>query len=132
MSASIGVELTGFEDVEVRFRRLLGADKAVDRLNSEFSEKLLDEVRARIEAADLVETGGYRDSWYIRRVGKTDFEVATDRPDANRHEYGFVGRDSLGRHYTTPPRPHFRPAAESIRGRYRDAIAEEVQHLWSM
>lgn len=38
--------------------------------------------------------------------------VWTDAPQASRLEHGFVGTDSLGRNYTQPPFPHWRPAQE--------------------
>lgn len=41
-------------------------------------------------------------------------EVFTDKPFGRRLELGFVGVDSLGRHYNQPPFPHWGPAIEEI------------------
>lgn len=35
-------------------------------------------------------------------------------PYARRLELGFVGTDSLGRHYSDPPKPYLRPAAHLV------------------
>jgi hypothetical protein len=40
--------------------------------------------------------------------------VATNHDAARRLELGFVGVDSLGRHYDQPPFPHFGPALDDI------------------
>lgn len=63
-------------------------------------------------------TGDYRGSWRAipEATGPdaTSWSVGTDRPQANRLEYGFVGADSLGRHYDQPPFPHHGPAVDAI------------------
>ena len=41
--------------------------------------------------------------------------VGTNLEYARRLELGFVGVDSLGRHYTQAPRPYLRPALEKNR-----------------
>lgn len=38
--------------------------------------------------------------------------VSSNAPQAFRLEYGYVGTDSMGRNYTQPPYPHWRPAAK--------------------
>lgn len=58
-------------------------------------------------------TGKYRASWQsdVHRVGPVIVaEVGTDAPQGRRLEFGFVGVDSLGRHYNQPPFPHLGPA----------------------
>lgn len=62
-------------------------------------------------------TGDYRGSWRVEDVhdpdpGTTSRSVGTDRPQANRLEYGFVGTDSLGRQYDQQPYPHHGPAVD--------------------
>jgi hypothetical protein len=68
-------------------------------------------------------TGQYRASWDVRMStsgGQVTAEVYTDAPQARRLEYGFVGVDSLGRHYrsrrtrTSSP-PSGRPRLVSYR-----------------
>ncbi|RSO40609.1 hypothetical protein DMH15_14715 [Streptomyces sp. WAC 06725] len=39
-------------------------------------------------------------------------EVGTSAPQGRRLESGFVGADSLGRHYAQPPFPHLGPAVD--------------------
>lgn len=62
-------------------------------------------------------TGNYRRS-IVAVVGKSQTgksmvgRVGSDSPYARRLEFGFVGRDSLGRFYNQKPRPHMRSTME--------------------
>lgn len=62
-----------------------------------------------------VDTGDYRRSITIDN-GKDQLGtyslVFTNSVQAFRLEYGFTDVDSLGRNYTQPPYPHWRPAAK--------------------
>lgn len=55
--------------------------------------------------------------------------VSTNAPQAARLEYGFpvVMVDSLGRSFTQPAYPHWRPAAEEIRPVLNKAAEEAVR-----
>ncbi|MFD3667180.1 HK97 gp10 family phage protein [Streptomyces sp. NPDC058672] len=60
-------------------------------------------------------TGKYRASWRseVHRGGPVVIgEVGTSAAQGRRLEFGFVGADSLGRHYHQPPFPHLGPAVE--------------------
>lgn len=63
-------------------------------------------------------TGDYRGSWRVEDVDAGPASVAksagTDRAQANRLEYGFVGTDSLGRTYNQPPYAHHGPAVDVV------------------
>jgi hypothetical protein len=63
-------------------------------------------------------TGDYRGSWGVEDIDAGPAAVAkssgTDRAQANRLEYGFVGADSLGRTYNQPPYAHHGPAVDVI------------------
>lgn len=64
-------------------------------------------------------TGDYRGSWsppepVAAGLGVFALSVGTDRPQAMRLEYGFVGADSLGRVYDQQPYPHMGPAVDVI------------------
>lgn len=82
-------------------------------------------LEAGIKARAPVRTGDYRRSWSTRRNAKT-VTVGTNKPQARRLEYGFVGADSLGRHYNQAPRPHLRPAMDAIRGPFLKDIESVV------
>jgi len=64
-----------------------------------------------------VDTGAYVNSIVTQLVNSNETEafaeVGTGSVQAMRLEYGFVGRDSLGRLYNQLPRPHFRPAFDN-------------------
>lgn len=76
-------------------------------------------------------TGDYRGSWRARALrdgpGDVAWEAGTDRPQANRLEYGFVGPDSLGRVYDQPPYPHHGPAVDVIEPRFRQAMEKVAE-----
>lgn len=71
-------------------------------------------------------TGDYRASWNTQKTEETPdsvtFTVGTDRPQGRRLEYGFVGRDALGRVYNQPPYPHLQPAIDATRPEFEAAV----------
>ncbi|MFE0257283.1 HK97 gp10 family phage protein [Streptomyces sp. NPDC059010] len=74
-------------------------------------------------------TGQYRASWDVRvraSGGQVTAEVFTDAPQARRLEYGFVGVDSLGRHYRQPPFPHVEPAFRQTQPAFLQALEDGV------
>jgi hypothetical protein len=75
-------------------------------------------------------TGEYRDSIMLKiteSLTGVEAEVYSDAPQAFRLEYGFVGSDSLGRHYDQPPFPHFRPALQQVGGEYHVAVSTAIR-----
>ncbi|MGW3121358.1 HK97 gp10 family phage protein [Streptomyces sp. NPDC001107] len=74
-------------------------------------------------------TGQYRASWDVRMRtggGSVTAEVFSDAPQARRLEYGFVGVDSLGRHYRQPPFPHVESAFRRTEPEFIQALADGV------
>ncbi|MFB6604228.1 HK97 gp10 family phage protein [Streptomyces noursei] len=74
-------------------------------------------------------TGQYRASWEVRvstGSGEVTAEVSTEAPQARRLEYGFVGVDSLGRHYRQPPFPHVEPAFRQTEPGFLQALEDGV------
>ena len=73
-------------------------------------------------------TGDYRGSWRPQREeaepGAVSWSTGTDRAQARRLEYGFVGFDSLGRQYNQPPYAHMGPAVDEIEPRFEDALRQ--------
>jgi hypothetical protein len=72
-------------------------------------------------------TGDYRRSWtteYGFFHGDRAAVVGTNAPQGRRLENGFVGTDSLGRHYNQPPYPHVRPAMLEIEGPFAASLAK--------
>ncbi|MCZ4098299.1 HK97 gp10 family phage protein [Streptomyces sp. H39-C1] len=74
-------------------------------------------------------TGDYRSSW-THEVSMTGTSVTgvvgTNKPQARRLEFGFVGPDALGRIYNQPPYPHVGPAVERIRPLFLGALGRAV------
>jgi hypothetical protein len=76
-------------------------------------------------------TGDYRGSWRVEEVHDgdptaTSRSAGTDRAQANRLEYGYVGTDSLGRTYDQPPYPHHGPAVDVIEPVFEAAMDHVV------
>ncbi|MGW3246578.1 HK97 gp10 family phage protein [Streptomyces sp. NPDC001070] len=72
-------------------------------------------------------TGDYRRSWtHEMHVGgdAVTAVVGTNKPQAARLEYGYVGPDSLGRVFNQPPYAHVGPAVESIGPQFVAALGQ--------
>lgn len=115
---TIGVKIQGTEDLKKTFERLS------DGLQGDFLETatragalpVLNQVRITVPEGGRTpyKAGDYRKSFEMVTTKKTparcEVQIGTDRPQARRLEFGFVGRDTLGRFYNQAPRPHIRPA----------------------
>lgn len=85
--------------------------------------------RASGRPGPRVITGDYRRSWNTRFAMGTDVftgTVGTDRPQARRLEYGFVGADRIGRVFHQPPFPHVGPAVSQTDPEFTEAMARSV------
>lgn len=67
-------------------------------------------------------TGDYRRSWHTTTLGPGTYMVGTNKPQARRLEYGFVGPDRLGRVYNQPPFPHLAPAVALTMGPWQSDL----------
>lgn len=70
-------------------------------------------------------TGDYRRSWTVssgKRGATHEAVVGTAKPQGRRLEYGFVGIDSLGRHYNQPPYKHVDPAKRELEPKFKTAM----------
>lgn len=78
-------------------------------------------------------TGDYRRSWNRQTLSNSgasySVSVGTNRPQARRLEFGFIGADSLGRVYHQPAYPHVEPAIPVVAEffeRKMEAVAAQV------
>lgn len=72
-------------------------------------------------------TGDYRRSWTTTLTlgtGGASATVGTNKPQARRLEYGFVGADRIGRVYDQPPFPHVGPAFDQTAPEFEQAMAQ--------
>lgn len=60
---------------------------------------------------------------------KVSVAVGTDVEYARRIEYGFSGKDSLGRNYNQSPRPYLRPALDEQKDEAAKVAAKTVQQI---
>lgn len=129
--AAVDIEMTGLDKVLIRLQRVRrGVGPAMLKTSEVNAHRLRTLIQQHIRALDIVETGAYLRSWSVFRVGKVGYSVGTDRPDSNRHEFGFMGVDSLGRTYHQAPRPHRRPAMEQSKRLYLQDARKVVPLLW--
>lgn len=77
-------------------------------------------------------TGDYNRSWNLRMSKHSrgvEADAGTNKVQGPRLEFGFVGADSLGRHYNQPPYPHARPAFDLVAPMYYSALASYLEAL---
>lgn len=109
------------------------ADAAAQQLRlqgvtEEFGLRLVTQVRANMSGrpGPRVQTGDLRRSVRLVLGGSADHVfralAVTTSPQARRLEDGFIGVDSLGRHYHQPPYPAWRPAVDTVLPEYRAAV----------
>ncbi len=72
-------------------------------------------------------TGTLRRSIEVIERSPLDVVVHSRVPYAARIEYGFAGRDRLGRLYNQPAQPYLRPAIEETKGRAWQIFQEELR-----
>lgn len=105
------------------------------KLQEDMAEFLIERIRSYASGrpGPNIRTGAYRQSWnktYLGMLG--GYRVSTSAPQARRLEYGFVGTDSIGRHYHQPPFPHIRPAVADTRPEYAKRYAALPARVWRM
>lgn len=116
MGISFGVDASARQKIVRMFRK--SSDKSETQGMTASQVMATDLVRfvqqfASGRPGPNVVTGDYRSRIRImsRSAGRTfsTVDVGTDHPAARRLEEGFVGIDSLGRHYQQPAFPHWKP-----------------------
>lgn len=118
-------------------------DRSADRVGPEVNRTVQQQARllralikenASGRPGPNVITDDYRGSWkrypfQVAYGGGAD--VATDRPQGRRLEYGFFERyDSLGRFYRQPPFPHVEPAVNELSPEYERAFTDALDRIF--
>lgn len=119
--------------ISQRARKIpIGVDKAVSKWGLLLQTKI--KANAGLPASGppgpRIQTSDYNRSWNIRRTGNATHRratVGTNKPQGKRLEYGFVGTDSLGRHYNQPPYPHVGPAVQEITGPFLADLGKALE-----
>jgi hypothetical protein len=123
----------GYDDSEVirlsnKLDRFLGMIS--DNLDA-YDQKMAEELLALVIQKASGPPGPHVVSGrYISLFRLQDRAVVNASPQTHRLEYGFAGTDSLGRVYHQPPFPHFRPALQEMRERYRHGIVPLINQTW--
>ena len=103
--------------------------QAVRKVNLEFRDRLLLLLvhHASGRPGPEIESGAFVGNFRARTINLgMSIEAWNDSPQTARLEFGFMDIDSLGRHYTQPPYPVFRPTLQEIAPEYIRAIREAV------
>ncbi|TQF05561.1 HK97 gp10 family phage protein [Kitasatospora acidiphila] len=111
--------------LEARAAALLPAAVAVVRHHAMLLETAI-KAQASGRPGPNAVTGDYRRSWTheVRTVsGGVEAVVGTNKPQARRLEFGFVGPDILDRVFHQPPYPHVAPAVAQIEPLFTAAMA---------
>ncbi len=136
---NITVKVSGYEQIE---RNLKSIQRAMSNALEDIVRVGAYPIENEAKALAPVKTGTLRRSIHTEIAEKTVTRVVArigpSVPYGARLEFGFVGRDSLGRHYDQAPRPYMRPAFEAkkqeayeemraiARQTISDALVEEV------
>jgi hypothetical protein len=132
MAASFSVDDRQLSKLMERMRKVSPrVDEEMAQVQEEGAQLLHDTLVAHASGrpGPNIRTGAYVASFYVQRMAK-GFRVGNNSPQARRLEYGFIGQDSLGRNYSQPPFPHFRPAIIEFRPQYRRMVAGVPKKVW--
>lgn len=69
-------------------------------------------------------SGDYKRDMNVEHDGPFTSTIGTGAPQGPRLEFGFVGEDSLGRHYDQPPYPHWNPMADWLTPQFASALGD--------
>ena len=133
-----GLTLKGADDLVKAFKALSDEvrGEALEAATRAAALPVLNQVRITVPEGGRTpyKTGTYRRGFHMETVEKTPERctviVGNDQPQGPRLEFGFVGRDVLGRFYNQAARPHLRPALDENRGaaveEFRGAVADII------
>jgi hypothetical protein len=109
-----------------------------DRTTRRYGQLLLTAVRGRASGrpGPRAQTGDYRRSINLQVIpsgASISARVGTNSPQGARLEFGFNsgtapqhGVDVLGRHFESPPYPHFGPAFDQVSAQYQAAMRRGI------
>lgn len=128
MSTQVNIDFSQLDKFSNRLRRFLPRwrryhEESIQDLAKETYELVRQNASRR--PGPEVRTGRYLGS-----IMRTDNRVFTNAPQAARLEYGFTGRDRLGRNYHQPPFPHWRPAIVVMRKQFPRQLKQVVVSVW--
>jgi len=86
-------------EIRVEFESQEGLKEAI----SKGFEKTVFDILADSKIACPVDTGALKSSLHTKKIKEDEYELISRLPYANRIEYGFIGRDKLGRFYFQRP-----------------------------
>lgn len=95
-------------------------DERIKRNKQSTNQYIADEIKQTIIQKRLVDSGQLLNS-----VSSTEDEVLINAPYARRIEYGFTGKDSLGRVYNQSPNPFIAPTLVRIDQELSKRMAKE-------
>lgn len=115
-------------------KRLMVSESDIKRVmlevNAQYAPAMLESMRKAsvTPPGPHKRTGDYQKAWSATFTQKS-ITLSNPSPQTKRLEYGFVGRDSLGRLYHQPPFPHIRPVMMAWRPVWVVAMYDRIARL---
>lgn len=129
----ISMTAAGADSLREKIKRAIKySGKAAEEVTQKNGQRLLDTVKMNASGrpGPNIITGAYVASIQITERSRWTVAVGSNAPQTMRLEFGFVGVDSIGRHYNQPPFPHFRPAENEIAPLYIADMHNAVRRIW--
>lgn len=132
---NIGMKVVGAAETTARMAKAAAiAGPGIEGVVKVYAQLLQTSVMAHASGrpGPNAPTGDYKRSITVEYEGSgAEYKatVGTNKPQGRRLEYGFVGRDSLGRNYNQPPYPHWLPAVTGIEPQFKTAIEAILRTL---
>lgn len=132
--SSASIQVTGLTELLLKLRSTKEqAPRRVRMVNATWVPRLRMMLIAHSSGSPgpEVRSGAYNAAYDVHLTdGGMGLEASNPSPQSARLEYGFVGQDSLGRHYHQPPFPHFRPTMDEAGPQYVSDIRRAVLFNW--
>jgi hypothetical protein len=131
------VSITGLSELDLKVRYMREAAISGLKLSvPEAAQLFVEEAKVLVPVdtgrlqeaihAETLEDSDFRQTMQVAPFVEAANEYGFDPEYARRIEYGFVGTDSLGRHYHQPAQPYMRPAFDAKQAEAAEAIKSGV------
>jgi hypothetical protein len=130
---SFSIEIKGLDKILKRMKKIERAiPDEIDTTTEDFAHLTLSHIQRNLSGRPGMptpDTRQYLNSWRAVKLADGRWGVTSDAPQVNRLEHGFVGVDSLGRHYMQYPLPHIAPAKEAALKEARPLYIKAIRRL---
>ena len=123
----MAVTIKGLSGLQAKLNKLDPKTRAAAAIGVKKGALLVERAAKNIVPID---DGDLRDSMHVN--GKTtpygaQARVSTNLEYAARIEFGFMGKDSLGRYYNNPAQPYLHPALQKNKRAVKKIVRDEIR-----